>query len=243
MKIDCLGSGSSGNCYILEFNSGDIIILDAGVPFKDIKKALGYRRTKVKGVFITHEHGDHTRAVKDMIEDGMYLFMSEGTAGMLGIQSKPRVKTLTAGKKEIIEDYIHVMPLDAVHNAEQPFMYTVTDKRTDESLAFITDSSYVNYSFNKFNYLLFECNYISDIAKSQRSRGIYSHSENHMSLSSCVKLLEASDLSKCVIIILLHLSENNSDEKEMLETIKKVTGKKVDIADKGKSWNLSPDPF
>lgn len=242
MIIDCLGSGSTGNSYILEFNSGDVIVLDAGVPYKEIKKALGMRRTKLRGVFITHEHGDHSKAVKDMIKDGVHIYTSSGTAEALGISEAIRVHIIRAGEAVLL-NHIKVIPYEAKHNAKEPFLFTVNDKHTKESLVFITDSAYVDYVFNKFNYYLLECNYISEIAKEMRSKGLYSHSEAHMSLANLVTMLERTNLEKCQQIVLLHLSGNNADEKQMIKTISELTKKPVDVAYKGKRWELSPSPF
>ena len=39
MKLKVLGSGSSGNCYLLESDT-ECLILEAGLPFMEVKKAL-----------------------------------------------------------------------------------------------------------------------------------------------------------------------------------------------------------
>lgn len=55
MKLKVLGSGSSGNCYILE-NDTEALIIEAGVPFMEVKKALDFNISKIQGVVISHEH-------------------------------------------------------------------------------------------------------------------------------------------------------------------------------------------
>ena len=35
MKLKVLGSSSSGNCYLIEINKNEKLILDAGINFKD----------------------------------------------------------------------------------------------------------------------------------------------------------------------------------------------------------------
>lgn len=55
MKLKVLGSGSSGNCYILE-NDTEALIIEAGVPFMEVKKALNFDIRKIQGVVISHEH-------------------------------------------------------------------------------------------------------------------------------------------------------------------------------------------
>lgn len=56
MKLTCLGTGSSGNCYTLTSNSGETLILDCGVPIKEIKKGLNWDIRGIQGVIITHAH-------------------------------------------------------------------------------------------------------------------------------------------------------------------------------------------
>ena len=56
MLLKCVNTGSqNGNCYILE-NDEEALILDAGVRYKDVLKALGYNISKVSGILISHEH-------------------------------------------------------------------------------------------------------------------------------------------------------------------------------------------
>ena len=55
MKIKVLASSSSGNSYLL--SSGDQgLLLDAGIPFRNIQKALNFKATELMGCLITHEH-------------------------------------------------------------------------------------------------------------------------------------------------------------------------------------------
>ena len=67
MKITFLGTGKGGyptltrNCSAIMLECGDgIYLLDAGAPVLDLMTRLEVPFEKVKGVFITHMHGDHT---------------------------------------------------------------------------------------------------------------------------------------------------------------------------------------
>lgn len=56
MLLKCVNTGSqNGNCYILESET-EALILDAGVRYKDVLKALGYNISKVAGILLSHEH-------------------------------------------------------------------------------------------------------------------------------------------------------------------------------------------
>lgn len=56
MKVKVLRSGSSGNCFILQANDGETLIIECGVDFKEVKKELNFDIKGVVGCLITHEH-------------------------------------------------------------------------------------------------------------------------------------------------------------------------------------------
>lgn len=51
-----IGSGSSGNCYVLE-SGKEILILESGISFAEVKEAIDYQTSKIVGVLSSHEHG------------------------------------------------------------------------------------------------------------------------------------------------------------------------------------------
>ena len=53
MTLTVLSSGSSGNCYVIQ-NETEALIIEAGVPFKEVKKALDFNVMKIKGVIASH---------------------------------------------------------------------------------------------------------------------------------------------------------------------------------------------
>ena len=56
MKLIVVGSSSAGNTYLLG-NNDEVIVLDTGCRFLEVKKALGFNIRQIVGVVITHEHG------------------------------------------------------------------------------------------------------------------------------------------------------------------------------------------
>ena len=56
MFIRCIGSGSSGNSYALYDDNNNILLLDLGLPRKEIMKAIDFRISDVVGCLISHEH-------------------------------------------------------------------------------------------------------------------------------------------------------------------------------------------
>lgn len=56
MLMKCYGSGSSGNGYAL-ISDNEILLLECGVPVKEMLKAINYQTSKVVGCLLSHEHG------------------------------------------------------------------------------------------------------------------------------------------------------------------------------------------
>src|SRR5918999_6123600 len=63
--ISSLNSGSNGNCYYVG-NESEAILVDAGISCREIErrmKRLGLHMQKIKAVFVSHEHADHTSGI------------------------------------------------------------------------------------------------------------------------------------------------------------------------------------
>ena len=53
MKIHCIGSSSSGNCYVIE-SLGQYLIVELGCAFKEVLAAIDWRVEKVAGCLVSH---------------------------------------------------------------------------------------------------------------------------------------------------------------------------------------------
>lgn len=56
-----MGSGSSGNCYLL-YTDSDALLIDAGIGVRALKKHLrdyGLSVSRINNILITHDHADH----------------------------------------------------------------------------------------------------------------------------------------------------------------------------------------
>ena len=70
MRLNVLGSDSNGNCYVLQTDK-EALIIEAGVRFSEVKKALKWQLSKVVGAVITHEHNDHAKYIRDFVSNGI----------------------------------------------------------------------------------------------------------------------------------------------------------------------------
>jgi len=55
MKLEVLGSSSLGNCYILS-DDNEALLIECGVSFNEVKKALNFNVKKIVGCVVSHSH-------------------------------------------------------------------------------------------------------------------------------------------------------------------------------------------
>lgn len=236
MKIEVIASGSSGNCYKIS-NEDTTLLIECGIPYKKIQQALNFKTTDIDGVLVSHEHGDHSKACKDLIKAGVNLYMTKGTKEALKLDSH-RVKIIDFYSKYINRDMgffeigsFKVKAFETIHDAKEPVGFVIYDSILKEELVFITDTQYSIYSF-KPDYFMVEVNYVREAINKNDSLHPDLRArikKNHMSLETAINLLERSDLSNLKKIYVMHLSDSNSDAKVIKETLQELTGVAVEI--------------
>lgn len=234
MVLKVLGSSSQGNCYILE-NRDEALIIEAGVRFIEVKKALGFDIRKVSGCLITHQHNDHAKYIKAMVESGFPTLALEEVWTAKGVTGS-RAYCIERGKGYRFGRF-KVLPFDACHDV--PCVGYLIDHPETGRIMFLTDSCMCEYVFPGLNQVMIECNY-SDaklVEAINAGRTLPSQRErlmtSHMELNTCKGFLCANDLTNVANIVLLHLSDNNSDEKHFVSEIERQTGKVVYAAHTG----------
>lgn len=248
MKLIILGSSSKGNCYILE-NDTEALIIECGVNIKEVKQALNFNLKKVVGCLMTHEHGDHAAYTYDFMKAGINVHATKGTFDALNLdwshahRANPIMQngTFKVGNFNIIS-------FDVKHDVAEPCGFLINHPDTG-TILFLTDTYYVPYTFKNLNNIIVEANYSSEIIEKKRSQGYLPPFltdriiGSHMSLETCKELLQANDLSQVNNIVLIHLSDGNSDAIHFCNEIKNLTGKNVTVADAGviiDSFNKTP---
>lgn len=228
MDIQVIASGSKGNCYTISTGK-TTLMLECGISYREIQKALNFDLSSIKACLITHEHKDHCKAYKDLLKRGIPLGMSQGTKESLDINTGRIIELET--RKEIIIGDFKVKPFDVVHDCKEPLGFQIESLVTKERLVFFTDTMYSKYTFKEIDYYMVECNYTEDKLNTNRgeNRWLNRVKKSHMSLETLVEFFKATDLSKTKEIYLMHLSDTNSDYEWILKTIRETTGKIVRI--------------
>lgn len=247
MVLKVLGSSSHGNCYLIEVNDNEKLILDAGINFKDVQKELNFSFKGVQGVLVTHEHMDHLKYAPNFALYGINIYASAGTFNKLNLVGH-RFKVIKALKQFTIGNFT-ILPFDTQHDAVEPLGFLIQYRPTGEKLLYATDTYYIKYKFNKLNYLLLECNYSKETAKTNAKNGEINKTrytrllESHFSLENVINFLKSNDLSYAKNIVLCHLSDKNSDQNVMRHRVYEETKIKTTIAEPGLNLELKLYPF
>jgi len=231
MKLRTIASGSKGNCYLLETDTGSLLI-EAGLPINKLKKALEFDFSNIQGCLVTHEHQDHAKAIKDVAKLGIDVYASKGTLEALNCVSH-RFIPLTSKKIQKIGEF-EILPFQTEHDAIEPLGFLI--KYKDYKFLFATDTFYLRYKFNGLTHIAIECNYVRSVMEYLLRQGLVDIKrvtrtmKSHMSLENLIEFLKANDLSKVQELYLLHLSDDNSNIHIIKDEIKKVYSANLIIA-------------
>ena len=246
MKLKIIGTGSKGNAYILK-NENEALLIECGVNISDIKKALDFDLSKVVGCLCTHEHMDHSKAIWDVMKLGIDVYASSGTLKSRYVDEQSRANPVVS-RQNFKAGNFKIMAFDVKHDAKEPLGFLIEHPDCGRVL-FLTDTFYCKYTFPNLNNIIVEANYSKEII--DRKFGPESGKEflrnrilkSHFSLENCKEMLSANDLSKVNNIVLIHLSDSNSDEKQFQKEVSELTGKNVTVASNGMEIPFKITPF
>jgi phosphoribosyl 1,2-cyclic phosphodiesterase len=246
MKLNVIGTGSSGNAYILS-NGDEVLLIECGVNIKEIKQALDFDFSKVVGCIVTHEHQDHCKSINEILKVGINVWTGAKTLVALDVRNQHRANVLAS--RQIIQiGNFKIMAFDVQHDAAEPLGFLIEHPDCGKTL-FLTDTNYCKYTFPGLNNIIIEANFSKEII--DRKFGADSGKEflrnrilkSHFSLENCKDMIRANDLSKVNNIVLIHLSDSNSNEKQFHKEVSELTGKNVSVAFKGMEIEFNKTPF
>lgn len=246
MVLKCLGSSSAGNCYILRSSRSDeVLIIEAGIPMSEIKKALKFKISNIKGCIISHCHNDHAKYVREVLRCGIKVLALPDVFNHQGINN-PFCKEIEPMHGYKVGGF-KILPLPVVHDV--PCVGFIIEHEEMGKLLFITDTMMLEYRLPKLNHIMLEANYADEILQYNIDNGIVPVSmrdrllHSHMELQTAKEILRANDISSVNEVILLHLSGNNSDAGQFQREVQEASGKPVYIAKSGMEINLDKEPY
>lgn len=163
MHLHILGSGSKGNCSIVESPAG-FIMIDNGFSRRETlarMHALGLDENRVRALILTHEHSDHTRGVMVWCKRfSGTLIASAGTPeARSGFDVLP-FQAVEPGEAFDIED-VHVQTFPTSHDVVNPMGLRLSCG--DDAIGFATDtgtlSDAARNALRDARILALECNH------------------------------------------------------------------------------------
>ena len=144
MRLTVLGSGSTGNAVLICAGRTRVLV-DAGMSAKEMARRLalvGEDLTRLDGVIVTHEHGDHAGGLRVLLKSltcPVYIsgetreaYIRERTHGAPSDEPRRRAESLSDRTEEISSSHdfrigeIDFHPFTVPHDAVDNFGFTAT---------------------------------------------------------------------------------------------------------------------
>ena len=222
LTIASLNSGSNGNCYYVG-NEQDAVLIDAGISCREINRRmerLGLSLLKVRGVFISHEHGDHIRGAEVLSrKHRVPVYITETTlrSGKLWIEKE--LVQFFSGTDPVSAGSLTVHPFPKLHDGIDPYSFLVTGNGL--TVGVFTDigepCEVVIERFGRCNAAFLEANYDEAMLREgsypfhlkQRIRS----NRGHLSNDQALELFTLHRASSLELLLLSHLSAENNDPR------------------------------
>ena len=210
MELITVGTGSSGNCYLIKRDNGKYIVLDCGCKWKDVMIGCDFRPIDIEFALVTHGHGDHASHVRDFEKNGIEVMCVDN------------VETKKIYKKG---DSSQVVAFEVPHDVPCYGYLIKVDGRT---IVYMTDFGYCRYTFKSWNVStwLIACNY--DVPPDSDSEKYAHVVMGHSSLSTVKDILAVNKNDSMKNVILCHISAD-ADADRMVTEVKEVVGDSVNV--------------
>ena len=251
MRIAVLASGSSGNATVIEAAESAILI-DCGLSVRRLEQRaeeLNFDLTRLAGVAVTHEHGDHIGGVGALARRyKLPVYMTHGTRVASSFDDQHGVEIREISPHESFPlGQLTVHPAPVPHDAREPCQFVVAFR--DTRVGVLTDlgseTPHIHQHFAncrvlvlEFNHdpaMLGECEYPESVK--ERIAGRLGHFNN----VQAVELLSKLHSQRLQHVLAAHISERANDSslvQRLLQQSLAGTGIAWDVAhqDKATAW-------
>ena len=229
-----LNSGSNGNCYYIG-NDTEAVLIDAGISCRETEKRMkrcGLNMSKVKALFVSHEHADHISGITVLSKKyKLPVYITEGTLKFSSLKiEKDLVIPFNAHEPVSIGNLL-VNSFPKFHDANDPHSFIVSGNGV--TIGIITDIGVacdnVTCYFKQCHAAYLEANYDEQML----ANGNYpihlkkriSGGNGHISNNQALKLFTTHRPSFMSHIFLSHLSKNNNNPELVQSLFNQFAGK------------------
>ena len=234
MRLKCLGSSSAGNCYLLTSDSGETLILDCGIPIKEIKKGLNWNIMGIQGAVCTHCHSDHSLSLSELRNIGIDVFHPSVDQNV-GVVNLGSFRVQSFDLTTLDGRWTHT---NADGSECHCCGFLIIHKEMGRML-YITDTNLIKWRFKNINHILLGVNYDKDLIDNEDSAKVNHVYRGHMSIDTACNFVKSNSSKDLQNVIMCHLSKNNADKDLFIEKMQKtVPNVNVEVAEPGKEWIL-----
>lgn len=248
LYITSLNSGSNGNCYYVG-NSHEAVLVDVGISCKEVEKRmtrLQLSMSKVKAIFISHEHSDHIKGLEVLSKKySIPVFITTQTLNNSRLDlNRGLVKSFKAYDPIVIGNLI-VKAFPKFHDAVDPYSFTI--ENNDVKVGVMTDigsvCDHVIQNFKQCKAVFLEANYDEQLLE----KGQYPYylkqriksDKGHLSNLQSLELFMNHKPEFMTHVILSHLSKDNNCPIIVKELFTKHSGNtKVVVASRFQETEL-----
>lgn len=212
----------------------------------EYKKALKFKINGIVGAVVTHQHNDHAKYVHEFIASGIVVLALKDVFNAKGLSGKPFTKEITPMHGYKVGGF-KILPIPVHHDV--PCVGYVIEHAEMGRLLFVTDTMMLESVISGLNQIMIEANYADDILDANIENGRMPVSmrprllQSHMEIGTTKDILMSNDLSQVNNIVLIHLSDGNSNESRFVKEVSETTGKCVYAANKGMVIDFSKEPY
>lgn len=229
MILKTVATGSSGNCHLLIADNGETLVVDCGVPIKEIKKGLGWNIKKVVGVLCTHQHLDHSRSVKDFNDIGIPVCTPYVALLMNQFLQNSYFSVRTFDLTTTDGKWTHTNG----DGSECPCYGFWIQHPEMGTMIYATDTELIKWRFKNVNHILLGVNYDPELLSGDDAKKNHVV-RGHMSIDTACEFVKANASDQLQNVIMCHLSKENADAGKFIEKMKKaVPNVNVCIAEPG----------
>ena len=238
MQFCALASGSSGNCFYIE-KGDNAILIDCGISSKQIVERLTLLKKspeRVKAIFVTHEHGDHTKGVDVFASRFKVPIYATKRTVMSRFLCRDESLIHTIKNKESLKvNGLRIEAFPKSHDAADPVSYLIeADKKR---VSTITDVGYgcknVIEHIALSDGLVLESNHDQKMLKygpyPDYLKKWVASDVGHLSNSQAALLVLEHAKTCLKELVLGHLSENNNTEEKALQTMRGMIKNRKDL--------------
>lgn len=216
MRFYSLGSGSSGNAFVLVTEQVSLLI-DCGVAIRVCRAALKELGAldNLAGIVVSHEHSDHIRAIPSILRTSRDCPIVTTSGTFSGMRHEAPWTRQTAGQR-YSAGAIDITFVGVSHDAAEPCGFVIEAEGT--RIAVFTDLGVVTGevldALRSADVIVLESNFDSTMLRlghypSHLKRRIQGPL-GHLSNDDCAMALVASVTARTQAVWLAHLSHNNN---------------------------------